>query len=301
MTPPETERFTVDGMAVTVVESPGELRYAFAIPDGQSAGHGFEARFGWFNLVLVGVGAWLASALLAGGAGRPDWAVALAWLFVAQTIGMAALGMLVLTRRTLRRARAGGKPMELVFTRDGFEHRVSGESDGPVCRLAEVRGFRVFLFGGEQRQGNLSVVVGDAGLTHGIFGASAGEEMVRLARHLHDRLTAFRDRCGLARSLDPVEVIETGEEDAAERSHTLRTRRTRSLLAGLVRRGWWALLEHPAACAVWCVGIFAGAVGSARILAGAGMPMVLAGAAFVVVVHGFLLLAAWNLRHEETG
>jgi len=298
MKPPETERFTANGFEVTVTETPGALRYTFAIPGGQSAGQWLATHFWWVNVVLAGVGIAVAYALVTHGAGKPAWVIVLSWLFVAQTLGMAGLGVLVLARQWLLSVLWRAKRMEMVFTREAFLHRTGGEADGPVCPLAEVRGFRVFLSGGEERLGALSVVVGDARQTHGIFGGSVGEDMVTLARHLDGRLTAFRSRRGLTGRLDPVDVVEASEEEAAAGSHTLPAR-PGGLLGRLFWRGWWVLAVHPMACSVWFFGICAGAVGSAVVLAAAGMPAGLAAAAFVVLFHGVLVVAAWRFRANE--
>ncbi len=206
----------------------------------------------------------------------------------------------------------------LTFTAAGLRH-----GDRDVCELAAVRGLRLFVYPvaiqyladvplprtdsppatnrpllppefapippGERppdrTEAALSLVIGDEGRTHGLFGGFDPAALRTLADDIHRRLTAFRYNCGLTTPPDALGVVETTAEAVEELMHTLPPTgvRGRFVVGLLVLTNRWVGV-------LWCAAMFAGLVASGRLIVAAGLnPALLAWHGLLGFIHLALL------------
>jgi hypothetical protein len=185
-----------------------------------------------------------------------------------------------------------GLRTELRFAPAGVRHGAD-----PVCSLEEVRGLRLFICAPESTQLDgsdeacLSLVVGEDGDTHGLFGGFPADELRKLADDMHRRLTAFQHERGTMSPLDPLSVVETTEDEAAKLMHTRPPRGGFRLFTSL---GFRLLLNRWAATA-WCLAMLAGLYASGRLAGAAGLNgLFLLGHGLVGFMHVALLVALWS-------
>jgi hypothetical protein len=310
MNQPET--FAVDSLDVTVEETADALSYKF-VPREPAWRPGFPV-----GLALLFVGLPLAVAGLSVyaimAANRPVWEEALTGLLVAQLCLWALLGTGGLFTNALSRWLYHDRGSVLTFTPTHMRHGSYGDRR-PVCVLGDVRGVRLFIFPeaprqtaaspkdappAEERPGRLgaglSLVVGEAGHAHGLIFGFEPVAARALAEHLHRRLSAFRHNQGLADALAPVEVIETTEDDAADRWHTVPQTDAARVFGGFVGERLNVLANRWVGSA-WCLAMLAGLFASGRLLVALGLPRgLLFGHVLLGVMHLALLGALWQKR-----
>ncbi len=309
----KADRLTLDELDVTVAETADALTYTFT-PRNPGPRPGFPlvlaALFVGLPLGILGL---VGYALAITGANRPVWELALTGVFAVQLVGWLVLGTSTILGLMFRTWLRHGRSSTLVFTGTHVLH-----ADVRVGELATVRGLRLFVYPvviryladsplprtesppdarlppippdlapippGERppdtSEAGLSLVVGDEGGTHGLFGGFDPPVLRALADHIHHRLTAFRSNQGMMSPLDPLAVVETSSEEVERRMNTRPTRRIGGFAAGsgLVLQNRWA-------GTAWCVAMLAGLFASGRLIGAAGLG---AGALVGHFVLGFL-------------
>jgi hypothetical protein len=295
----ERETFTVEVTDVSVEETADALTYRFAPRD-------YKPQKG-FSLVLLVVFVLYPLGLLAltvyarsKVANRPEWEDALTGVFLAQLLVWLVTG----TIEYLRALRGSYRPFGIIlkFTRTHLWHGVDR-----VCELEQVRGLRLFVYTATapppldprtetpnspaerpspKPEACLSLVIGEEGDTHGLFGGFDPQPLRALAEHIHRRLAAFRLDQGIMAPLDALSVIETTEDDAMKQMHTRPSRRFSGLRSGMM-----LVVQNRWAGIVWCATMLAGVFASGRMIGAAGIS-----AAFLLphsllgLIHFYLLM-----------
>jgi hypothetical protein len=303
----EVETFTLDGMRVSVEETPDALTYTFA-PQRRHPMAPSPVGF-VFVLVLVPLG-YLALVVYAHSkiANRPEWEDFLTGVFAGQMLAWLVTG----AAQCYQILRQSYRPYGIIlqFTRTYLHH-----AGRRVCELEEVRGLRLFVYTAPVRprvgepapseeppktEACLSLVIGEEvpsakpdgfGGTHGLFGAFDAAPLRELAEHIHRRLAAFRPNQGIMAPLDALSVVETTESDAYDWMHTLPAKGTYggfSFAALLLLQNRWLGIG-------WSVAMFAGLYATMRVIAAAGLgqPFILPHC-LLGVVHFFLLVIHIN-------
>lgn len=295
----EVETFTCDGTRVSVEETPDALTYTFA-PQRRYPMAPSPVGF-VFVLVLMPLG-YLGLVVYAHSkvANRPEWEDFLVGVLAGQLLAWLVTG----AAQCYQILRQSYRPYGIVlrFTRAHLFH-----AGTRVCELEEVRGLRLFVYtpaaprtdapGRTQEpprpetEACLSLVIGETGDTHGLFGATDARPLRELAEHIHRRLAAFRLNQGIMAPLDAFSVVSTTENDAYDRMHT----RPATGSYGGFSFAALLLLQNRWLGIAWCVTMFAGLYASARTIAAAGLaqPFILPHC-LLGLVHFFLLVIHIN-------
>jgi hypothetical protein len=329
MNAPDT--LSLEGLHITVTQTADALTYTFtpqtSRPSWPPVPVFFVVVFIGFPLAILGL---VVYALIVTDANRPSWELALTGSFVLQLVGWIVVGGWATLKVSLINFRSWfSASIVLAFTGAGVRH-----GGARVCELADVRGLRLFTYTEKIRyladtalprdvppdpnllpippelapmapgerppekiEACLSLVIGEEGETHGLFGGFDVPALRALAEDVYRRLAAFRTDQGLLSALDPLSVIETTAEDAPKLSHTRPPagRAFGSLAVGAVH-----VLENRWAGLAWCLAMFAGLYGSARLVLAAGLSgALLAGHIVLGFVHFALLLG--SLKTFESG
>jgi hypothetical protein len=322
MNSPDT--LSIEGLDITVTETADALTYTFT-----PRTPGSPSRFPLF-LVLVFIGFPLAVlglvvyALIVTDANRPDWELALTGSFVLQLVVYLVVGGSI-TRKMRHLLWFRSSSTVLAFTGTGVRH-----GGNRVCELADVRGLRLFTYTEKIRylaevalprdvppdpnlppippelapmapgerppekiEACLSLVIGEEGGTHCLFGGFDVPELRALADDIQRRLATFRSNQGIMSALDPLSVIETTSEDAPKLSHT--RPQAGGAFRSLVLGGALAVLGNPWIRSAWCLAMLAGVYGSSRVVLAARLPAgLLAGHFILGFVHFAVLIAPLN-------
>jgi hypothetical protein len=288
----QPESFTLAGLDVTVEESPDALTYTFN-PHNPAPRLRVPPFLVLFMVVLpLGVLGLVVYALVVSEGNRPAWELTLTGLFIAQLVAWLGTGGAAILRMFLRSWRP--RDTTLIFTRTHLSH-----GGNRVCELARVRGLRLFIYPtGEQDNSRscLSLVIGEENATRGLFGGFEPQSLRTLAEDIQRRLAAFRFNQGQMTELDPLSVIETTEEEAANLMDTLPTQ---GALRGFTTGAARVLLDNPGVGLAWCLAMFAGLFASGRLVLGVGLsPGLLAGHLGLGFLHAMMFSATFSeLKH----
>jgi hypothetical protein len=284
----ERETFPFDGMRVSVEETPDALTYTFAPRERRPPAVSPVS----FVLVLVLFPLWYLALIVYAHskvANRPEWEDFLTGVFAAQLLVWLVTG----TAQCYQILRQSYRPYGIIlqFTRTHLRH-----AGRRVCELEQVRGLRLFVYpasGKEQgtSEACLSLVIGEEGGTHGLFGGFDPQPLRALAEHIHRRLAAFRLNQGIMAPIDALSVIETTEDDATNQMHT----RPATGSFGGFGLGAMLILQNRWLGIAWCLTTLAGLFASARMIAAAGL-----GVPFLLG-HGLLGLFTFFLLAYHLG
>lgn len=263
------ETFSFEGMNVSVEESPDALAYRF-VPLTRVTRPGlpltFLLVFVAYPLALFALVVYARSRV----AGRPEWEDTLTGVFLGQLLAWLAVAAVQLADKIFWLYRPYGTILK--FTRTHLWH-----GDARVCELEQVRALRLFVFSTEpaapadegppKREAHLSLVIGEKGYTHGLFGGFDEPVLRGLAEHIHRRLSAFRTNQGMMEPFAPLDVVETTEDEAAKLMHT---RPAPDSFGSVGVAGARLIFENRWAGIAWCAAIFAGVFASGRMIGAAG-------------------------------
>jgi hypothetical protein len=334
MNSPDT--LSIEGLDITVTQTADALSYTFTPRKSRSSRSSWSMGLVFLVVFIIGLplailGLVVYALVVTRASGR-YWELALTGSFVLQlggylvVAGWATVKISLLSLRSLRRT-----SIVLAFAGTGVQH--GGDR---VCDLADLRGLRLFTYTEkiqyladialprdvppapgklpippelaplapgerppEKIQAYLSLVIGKEGGTHGLFGGFDVPELRALADDIQRRLAAFRSNQGLESELDPLSVIETTEEDARKLSHTRSASGAfRSLVLGVAL----AVVNNPLVRTAWCLAMFAGLYGSARVVLAAQLPVgYLAGHILLGFAHLLVLIAPSDtVDHSST-
>lgn len=287
--------FQIGEMNVAVEETISALTYKF-IPRESAARLGFPFVL---LLPLVVFPAGLLGLVVYASTrteNRPLWEEILAGVFAAQMLVWLLLGIVestVMLRWTMFRSNT----TLLRFTQTQVWH--SGDR---VCGLEQVRGLRLFVYPAIEAESNrfeacLSLVIGDADSTHGLFGGFEQEQLRTLAEDIQQSLTRFRANQGIMAVFEALSVIETTADKASELMHTRPPASGFRLFAtaGLL------LLWNRWVGSLWCIAMFAGLFATGHLVLATKLPKtILFGHALVGFVHAAMLLGIWAQPDRNT-
>jgi|GEM_PF-4947179 len=287
--------FPIGEMTVAVEESSDVLTYKFT-PRGSTARLGFPFALLLplvvFPAGLLGLVFYASSRV----ENRPRWEEVLTGVFAAQMLVWLLVGMVestVMLRWTVFRSHT----TLLRFTATQVWH-----GGNRVCAPEQLRGLRLFVYPTLEKESNkleacLSLVIGDAGDTHGLFGGLEQEQLRTLAEDIQRRLTTFRFNQGILAALEALSVVETTADKASELMHTrpptggFRLFATASLL----------LLQNRWVGSLWCIAMFAGLFATGHLILAAKLPKTfLFGHALVGFLHLAMLLGIWGQPNRST-
>jgi hypothetical protein len=294
----EPETFRIEGMDVSVEESTDTLTYTFKPKDPASqpsVPFGLVVPLMIFPLGLLGLVGYAYSKT----ANRPEWEEILTGVFVVQMLVWFVVGAvesILMFRWTLHSR-----------TVVRFTHTHVWHTGDRVCEFEEVRGLRLFTYpataerfdpeGPGKLEACLSLVIGEDGSTHGLFGGFDELQLRKLADDMHRRLAKFRFDQGIVAALEAISVVETTQDEAVKLMHTRPARGAFRMFAS----GAFSLLLSRVFGTMWCLAMFAGLYASGRLVAAAGFSgAFLLGHSLVGFVHFALLMAIWGQSSRQT-
>ena len=297
------ETFTFEGVSASVEETADALTYHFVQqkpPPGISP-VGFIFVLVLYPLALLAFVVYAHSKV----ANRPEWEDVLVGVFCAQLLVWLVTG----TSQCYWLIRSSYRPSGTVlkFTRAHVWH-----GSRRVCELEQVRGLRLFVYSRVnlvptespaqadataappakravlETEACLSLVIGEEGHTHGLFGGCEADTLRAVAESIHRRLAAFRSNQGMMTTLDALSVIETTETDAVKLMHT---RPTPDSLATYGLAGARFVFTNRWGGIAWSVAMFAGLFASVQMIGAAGFsaPFILP-YGLLAFIHFFLLV-----------